>query len=114
MAIDKLNIIDAISTDRVTGATVLTVIDGCDWESTDVMDHLALLNEKLQNYVYFMESGQLENVRQSSVGTSKRIDMVFRCAPPEAVRSVLDRAAREIERIHGVPVTWRTDGGGRD
>lgn len=57
MSIDQSETIDFIGIDRETGKVVLTVSDHLDWG--DVESHVALLESKVNNYIAFIESGQL-------------------------------------------------------
>src|SRR5579872_4651547 len=57
MSISENNKIDAIGTDKVTGDIILTIADHLDW--TDSNMHLNILQEKLNAYIQFIESGQI-------------------------------------------------------
>lgn len=57
MPIDETNIIDLIGIDKVTGNVVLTISDHLDWN--DVTAHLKLLQEKINNYLMYIESGEI-------------------------------------------------------
>jgi hypothetical protein len=57
MAVDNTNVVDFISTKDDTNEVYLTISDHLDWSS--VMDHLLLLQEKINAYLGFIESGDL-------------------------------------------------------
>jgi hypothetical protein len=57
MPIDEATIIDLIGTDKGTGNVVLTISDPLDWN--DIKKHLQLLQEKINNYLMYIESGEI-------------------------------------------------------
>jgi hypothetical protein len=57
MTIEQTNLIDIISTDERAGEVILTISDHLDWSETTV--HLHLLQEKLNRYLAFVESGEI-------------------------------------------------------
>jgi len=57
MAIDKVEIIDLIGIDNQTGNVILTISDHLDWK--DESSHLLLLQDKLNSYLRFIESGEI-------------------------------------------------------
>lgn len=57
MSIEQTDVIDIISTDRLTGHVVLTITDHLDW--TDSTAHQMLLQTKLNRYLAFVESGEI-------------------------------------------------------
>lgn len=57
MSIDQTNVIDFISTDRQTGNVILTISDHWDW--SDSNNHIFQLQEKINNYIRFIESGEI-------------------------------------------------------
>jgi hypothetical protein len=56
MAVDEPSTIDIMSVDP-TGALVLTISDHLDW--SDSLAHERVLQEKLNSYLAFIESGQI-------------------------------------------------------
>jgi hypothetical protein len=50
-------VIDVIGVDKKTGEVILTVSDHLSWE--DEMKHLLLLQEKINSYLAFIESGEI-------------------------------------------------------
>lgn len=57
MSVEQSDLIDIISTDRVTGHVVLTISDHLDW--SDGTAHQMLLQTKLNRYLAFVESGEI-------------------------------------------------------
>lgn len=63
MAIDNPNTIDGIAIDRERNALVLLLTDHLAWigpEAPSEFDHLKLLQDKINAYVSFLESGQFK------------------------------------------------------
>ncbi len=58
MSVDQTNVIDAIGVDNMTGDLVLTITDHIEWTECD-NEHLILLQEKLNTYLSFVESGEI-------------------------------------------------------
>lgn len=59
MSIDQTNVVDLIRIDRETGYVVLSVVDHLDWSSEQTESHLLLLQDKLNMYLAFLESGEI-------------------------------------------------------
>jgi hypothetical protein len=58
MSIDQTNAIDFLVNDKNTHRAVLLVSDHLDWEQ-DEDEHLRLLQDKLNHYIWFIESGKM-------------------------------------------------------
>ena len=57
MSVVETNKIDIIGIDKQTGQVVLTITDHLDWNSDN--DHLLMLQEKINFYLSFIESGEI-------------------------------------------------------
>lgn len=57
MAIDNTKAIDLIGIDNKTGVVILTISDHLDWKEADT--HLILLQDKINCYLRFIESGEI-------------------------------------------------------
>lgn len=58
MSIEQTQTVDFVNIDRVSGDVVLAISDHLSWEE-DEGDHLVLLQDKLNTYLRFIESGEL-------------------------------------------------------
>jgi len=58
MTIEQINKIDAIGISNKSGDLILTISDHLEWNKSD-RDHLLLLQEKLNRYLAFVESGEI-------------------------------------------------------
>ena len=106
MAVDKTDIVDAIGICRETGACVLTLVDAFDW--IQELEHLDVLQAKLNSYLAFVESGELLQSYPAAENRSLRTEVVFRCPPPECARQFLAKAESTFATLD-VEFTWRVD-----
>jgi len=58
MTIEQTRVIDAIADDVDDGIATLILTDHLDWDASQP-DHLLLLQEKLNAYIAFFESGEI-------------------------------------------------------
>ena len=109
MAVDQAKIVDAMGVDPVTGEVVLTISDHLKWG--DGGHHLQVLQEKLNTYISFVESGELHRVYPGSSNRAVLIDLVARHQPtPEAERFfALARSVRDAMPIRFRVRVLRTD-----
>jgi hypothetical protein len=59
MSIEQSDVIDLIGVENDTGKVVLTISDHLDWDSPN--SHLRLLQDKINRYVDFVDSGEIED-----------------------------------------------------
>ena len=59
MSVDQTDKIDFLWKDEQSGHLMLTITDHLDWKKRDEGDHLSLLQEKINTYLHFIESGQV-------------------------------------------------------
>lgn len=75
MSVDQTHVVDAMGIDSQTGDMVLTIVDHLEW-SVSGKDHLLLLQEKLNSYLSFVESGEILQAYPDAGGRSIVIDVV--------------------------------------
>jgi hypothetical protein len=108
MSIDQANIIDFAGIDRVTGEPILTIADSSDWK--DEYRHLVLLQEKINSYLQFIESGQVQRDFPASTGRKSVIKIVARFEPTKIGFEFLERARLTVEKAgFGFHFQLRTD-----
>jgi hypothetical protein len=88
MSLDQSKVIDAIGIDTVSGAVRLTIIDDMEWGP----DHLRLLQDKLNAYIAFVESGELVSTYPGTADRGGAIDLVLCHRPDAEVRQFLEAA----------------------
>jgi uncharacterized protein DUF6572 len=94
MSIDQLGVVDIIST-RQSGEICLTISDHLDW--VDTHDHLLRLQEKLNAYLRFLESGEIYERYPEASGRKLIIAVVFMVDPNPEARSFLAKARTIVE-----------------
>jgi Ni,Fe-hydrogenase maturation factor len=94
MGLQELHIVDAISINEVTGICTLTIIDSLDWQNES--EHLFMLQEKLNLYLSFIESGEIYETYPQSKNRTLKIGIRFKNQIPKACEVFLQRALEII------------------
>lgn len=81
MSLTEVKQVDAIGEDKESGVIVVTLIDEMDWDNEN--NHLMLLQEKINNYLSFVESGEIMTSYPSSVNKKVGINVVMQYEPSE-------------------------------
>lgn len=91
MSVEEKNKIDIITTDK-QGILVLTISDHLEWDSDSDSDseHLLILQEKINSYLDFLESGQIYESYPSAVDKEIMIQIVFKYLPNRIAQEFLD------------------------
>jgi hypothetical protein len=95
MTIEQTHIVDFISIDPSSKEVVLSISDHLAWNGED--EHLLLLQEKLNHYLAFVESGEILTKYPHANAKAVRIDVV--CAHPfdKSARNFFERASQVVE-----------------
>ncbi|GLQ97850.1 DUF6572 domain-containing protein [Dyella mobilis] len=75
MSIEQLDVVDVTSVDS-EGVVVLTISDHLAWENVDAPRHLWLLQEKINKYLAFFESGEIYESCPQYRGMPAKISVV--------------------------------------
>ncbi len=94
MAVDQPKVIDIVSKDQ-TGNFVLTICDHLDWQDTE--EHLLALQEKINTYLDFLDSGEIYEKYPDARGHEKEIEAMFVHAPNSQALLFLSRVKSIIE-----------------
>ena len=94
MSIDQLDVVDIISKDP-SGAIRVTISDHLDW--ADTPGHLLLLQEKINKYLAFIESGEINESYPDAAGRKLIIQVIFKFEPNLEGRSFLTKARTIVE-----------------
>ncbi|MBK8477097.1 MAG: hypothetical protein IPL39_12605 [Opitutaceae bacterium] len=105
MSIDHPKIVDAIGTERATGDVDLTIADQRDW--SDVVAHLRALQEKINSYLDFLESGDVFREYPAAKEKKMKILIIFRYPPPAGDAFVFLARAEEFVRERGFGLAYR-------
>lgn len=107
MTIENTSIVDAIGTDKVTGAVHLTITDHLPWDTA----HLRLLQEKINLYLGFIESGEIFSSYPNAKGAPLVIDVFTKFRPSEdAVRFL--KQAEAVAANYGASLRQASSTGG--
>ena len=95
MSVEQPTVVDGIGTNKETGLVHLTISDHLVWNR----DHLVMLQDKLNAYLEFIESGQIHADYPDAKGRSVVIDLVIQHRPNEEGTAFLAKAASVVEQI---------------
>jgi hypothetical protein len=96
MSVDQTNVVDAIGIDNVTGDVVLTITDHLDWTGND-NEHLLMLQEKLNTYLSFVESGEILETYPDATGRTVLIDVVCKYPLNHQAQSFYSQVTQIVE-----------------
>lgn len=99
MSVTDPNVVDVIGVEVATGAVVLTISDHLDWE--DPRRHELQLQDKLNTYLAFIESGEMVESYPDARGRAPVISVVMRVSPVESGELFL-RKVEEAIRAAGI------------
>lgn len=74
MSVDQPQVIDIVSKDG-EGSTILTISDHLNWENTK--EHLIVLQEKINTYLAFLDSGEIYEKYPEAKGRPIKIEVMF-------------------------------------
>ena len=103
MSVDKKDTVDFISTSP-DGKVMLTISDHLTWDKEN--EHLLVLQDKLNSYLMFIESGEIFESYPTAKNKSLIIEVVMKHKPNEVALVFLQRSKEIIENT-GVQMRWR-------
>lgn len=95
MALDKLNVVDSIGIDKTGGQVTLAIIDEQNWEEEE--QHLLLLQEKINFYLSFLESGEVYSSYPKAEGREFEIKVFAQYEPTPLGYEFLEHVSGVIE-----------------
>ena len=95
MSVDNLESIDFISTSP-EGDIVLTISDHLVWGDDE---HLYMLQEKINKYIDFIESGDIYEKYEQAVGKKFVIELIYRFDPFVSDLKFLDKIKNFLSGI---------------
>lgn len=95
MSIEQTGVVDAIGVHQESGKLILTISDHLDWNA-NIQEHMLLLQEKLNIYLAFVESGELLEQYPDAHGRDVIINVVGRYPLISEARRFLDEVAAVI------------------
>lgn len=95
MSLEQIQVVDAIGIEKGSGHVILTIVDSLEWD--DEESHICLLQKKLNTYLRFLESGEIDEVYPKAMGRKRVIKIVARHKPTKGGFEFLKRAASSIQ-----------------
>jgi hypothetical protein len=92
--VDQTRVIDIISISKQTGEVELTISDHLDWSDNE---HLLLLQEKLNAYLAFVESGEIYDQYPKAKGREIVFEIIFVFKPSPIANEFLERAQETVQ-----------------
>lgn len=94
MSIEQTNVVDFVSIDPKTERVVLTISDHLPWDERGT--HLKLLQDKLNSYLAFIESGELQERYPKAVGRKATIRIHGKFPLDQQAKQFVDMATPVI------------------
>jgi hypothetical protein len=102
MTVDDRNVVDSIGIEKEGGTVVLTICDHRVWGDHS---HLVALQNKLNDYFGFIESGQIYEACPDANGRSIRLDIACQFSPSIEGQRLLTQA-RQVAESTGWSLSW--------
>jgi hypothetical protein len=94
VGVENTKQVDIIGISKETGICTLTIVDSLEW--CDENEHLLLLQEKINRYLSFIESGEIYTTYITSKGKDFEIIIRFKNSVPERWKSFLEQASQIV------------------
>jgi hypothetical protein len=95
MSVDNANIVDLVGVDKESAETVLTISDHLPWDETN--EHILMLQEKINRYLAFIESGEIYEKYPDAKGRKCIISVVALYHPTETAERFLQSVNAIVE-----------------
>ena len=94
MTVQQTHVVDFVGADR-SGRAVLTISDHLSWD--DIKSHLFTLQEKLNTYLRFIESGEMIDKRPDLAGRAILISVALKFPIPNEADWFFAKTSAAIE-----------------
>lgn len=99
MAIDDPNVIDGMALNKENNALVLLLTDHLSWDGENALsefDHLNLLQDKINAYISYLESGKYEETYSTEQIAFAIIEIHFKYTITENCEKFLNEVQNQI------------------
>jgi hypothetical protein len=98
MAIDQTTVVDSIGFDPNKDQAQLIIADHLGWAESDGNDkeHMYLLQEKINSYLRFIESGEIYSVYPQAKGKTLLIRIIAKYDMPANAKEFFNRVQDEL------------------
>ena len=103
MTIEQIDVVDFISEDE-NGNINLSISDHLEWD--EKMEHIYMLQEKINKYLSFIESGEIsehcDNIKDKKI----IINVIYKYEPSDVAHEFLEKFKSVIEEA-GFYLIWK-------
>lgn len=92
MSVVETDSIDAIGMEKEAKRVFLSIIDALQWDDEDI--HLFTLQEKINTYLYFIESGELVKALPDAKGFDITIELILKHVPNDKAITFFDKTTQ--------------------
>ena len=92
MSVVETDVIDAIGLEKEAQRVFLSIIDALVWDAENV--HLYTLQEKINTYLHFIESGELDKALPDGKGFDIAIELILKHMPSEQAVTFFDKTTQ--------------------
>ncbi|MFQ3175430.1 MAG: hypothetical protein ACJAYB_000587 [Psychromonas sp.] len=92
MSVVETDVIDAIGLEKEAQRVFLSIIDSLVWDAENV--HLYTLQEKINTYLYFIESGELDKALPDGKGFDIAIELILKHMPSDQAVTFFDKTTQ--------------------
>ncbi|WP_019616009.1 DUF6572 domain-containing protein [Psychromonas ossibalaenae] len=92
MSVIDTDSIDAIGLEKEARRVFLSIIDALAWDEQNV--HLYTLQEKINTYLFFIESGELIKALPDAEGFDIAIELILKHMPSDQAVSFFDKTSQ--------------------
>lgn len=96
MSIEQRGVVDFVSTDKADGHVTLTISDHLPWQSGN--EHLLVLQDKINDYLAFLESGEIYKTYPTALGREIEIRLICKYSPAGDGVRFLELASETIRK----------------
>ncbi|MBV8272146.1 MAG: hypothetical protein JO067_07720 [Cupriavidus sp.] len=97
MSILDTNTVDFIGTLAEQDLVVLSIADHLEWGEGLTNEHLLLLQEKINTYLRYIESGEIYTSFPSARGKNLAVRVYFKHEPPHEAQAFIQSAAHILQ-----------------
>lgn len=95
MTVENSSSVDGMGISKADGKAVLTISDHLDW--SDEQRHMNLLETKIDAYLSFIRSGQLQELLPAAKQRAVRIEVIYHCEPSDFGARFLSAAKAQLQ-----------------
>lgn len=92
MSVEDTGSIDAIGIEKEQQRVYLSIVDALLWDDENI--HLYTLQEKINTYLFFIESGELQKAMPGSQGCDVAIELILKHMPSSDAITFFDKTSQ--------------------